>query len=273
MLLTMIGARLSAQDSTGNKGQPLPAETGIRGLNQSEEFSERRLGISLLKNIAIDQKAIWTSPARLHWADGTWLFPLAGVTTLSVATDRSFVHALSNDPHRLNRYRNLSNDGVAVLLGAGAGFYLWSHISHDDQQREAGIISAEAVIDSLLVTQGLKYTFGRERPAQDQGSMRFFKGGNSFPSDQAAVAWSAANVIAHEYPGFVTKTLAYGLATAVSVSAVLGKDHSPSDVLVGSAIGWLIGRQIYRAHHDPDLGGGTVADLPGNENREGERDR
>jgi hypothetical protein len=38
-------------------------------------------------------------------------------------------------------------------------------------------------------------------------------------------------------------------------------------------MGWLIGRQIYRAHHDPDLGGGTVGDLPGTENRGGERDR
>ena len=88
-----------------------------------------------------------------------------------------------------------------------------------------------------------------------------------------AAAWSAATVIAHEYPGFVTKTLASGLAAAVSASTVIGKDHSPSDALVGSAIGWLIGRHIYRAHHDPDLGGATVGDLPGKENRQGERDR
>src|SRR5205807_10510585 len=119
----------------------------------------------------------------------------------------------------------------------------------------------------------LKYSFGRERPTTDQGRMDFFKSGNSFPSDHAAAAWSAATVIAHEYPGFVTKTLAYGLATAVSASTVIGKDHSPSDALVGSAIGWLIGRQIYRAHHDPDLGGTTVGDLPGKEKRAGERDR
>jgi membrane-associated phospholipid phosphatase len=291
VILIMIGPALRAQESPEKRGQLLPEDVtdneadrstqqtldqSRRDLNlsvrNSEDFSESRLGISFLKNIALDQKAIWTSPARLHWADGTWLFPLVSVTTLSVATDRSFVHALSNDPHKLNRYRNFSNDGVAALVGAGAGFYLWSHISHDDQQREAGIVSAEAVIDSILVTQGLKYTFGRERPTQDQGGMRFFKGGNSFPSDHAAVAWSAANVIAHEYPGFITKTLAYGLATAVSVSAALGKDHSPSDVLVGSAIGWLIGRQVYRAHHNPDLGGTVFGALPGASDDDRERD-
>ena len=256
-----------------NEGQLLPGQTDTKQLNNPDEFSESRVGFSLLKNIALDQKSIWTSPFHLHWEDGTWLFPFATVTALSIATDRSFVHAVSSDLQKLNRYRRYSNDGVAALLGAGASSYVWSYISHDGHQRELGILSGEAVIDSLLTVQALKYSFGRERPTADQGRLDFFRRGNSFPSDHAAAAWSAATVIAHEYPGFVTKTLAYGLATAVSASVVIGKDHSPSDALVSSAIGWLIGRQIYRAHHDSDLGGATVGDLPGKENREGERDR
>ncbi len=271
-MVVTIAAALRAQDSTETDG-PLPDQTANKQVNSLGEFSESRVGLSLLNNIALDQKAIWTSPFHLHWQDGTWLFPFAAVTAFSIATDRSFVHALSSDPQKLDRYRGFSNDGVAALAGVAAGSYLWSYISHDEQQRETGILSGEAAIDSLLTTQALKYSFGRERPTAAEGRLNFFKGGNSFPSDHAAAAWSAATVIAHEYPGFVTKTLAYGLATAVSASAVIGKDHSPSDVLVGSALGWLIGREVYRAHHDPDLGGGTVADLPGNENREGERDR
>jgi membrane-associated phospholipid phosphatase len=272
IILAVLGTTLLAQDSVGNESL-LPEQTDSKQVNSPEEFSESRLGFSLLKNIALDQKTIWTSPFHLHSDDGTWLFPLATVTALSIATDRSFVHALSSDPQKLNRYRGFSNDGVAALVGVGVGSYIWSYISHDEHQRETGILTGEAAIDSLLTTQALKYSFGRERPTADQGRLDFFKGGNSFPSDHAAAAWSAATVIAHEYPGFLTQTLAYGLATAVSASVVLGKDHSPSDALIGSAMGWLIGRQIYRAHHDPDLGGGTVGDLPGTENRGGERDR
>jgi len=273
IFFAMLAAPLRSQDSTMNEEQLLADQSGTKQLNNSEEFSPSRMGFSLLRNIALDQKSIWTSPFHLHWEDGTWLFPFATVTAFSVATDRSFVHALSSDPQKLSRYRGFSNDGVAALVGAGAGSYFWSYISHDEHERETGILSGEAVIDGLLTTQALKYSFGRERPTADQGRLDFFKGGNSFPSDHAAAAWSAATVIAHEYPGFVTKTLAYGLATAVSASAMIGKDHSPSDALVGSAIGWLIGRQIYRAHHDPDLGGATVGDLPGKESRKGERDR
>ena len=273
IVVATLAMTLRAQDSDGNEGQLLPDKTEIRQLNGADEFSESHVGFSLLKNITLDQKTIWTSPFHLRSADATWLFPFATVTALSIATDRSFVHALSSDPQKLNRYRSFSNDGVAALVGVGAGSYIWSYISHDEHERETGILTGEAAVDSLLTAQALKYSFGRQRPTANQGHLDFFKGGNSFPSDHAAAAWSAAVVIAHEYPGFVTQTLAYGLATAVSASVVLGKDHSPSDALVGSAMGWLVGRYVYRAHHDPDLGGGTVEDLPGKESRGGERDR
>ena len=272
IILAMVGTTLLAQDSAGNEGL-LPDQPDSKQVTSPQELSESRVGFSLVRNIALDQKTIWTSPFHLHSEDATWLFPLATVTALSIGTDRSFVHRLSIDPQKLNRYGSFSNDGVAALVGLGAASYIWSYISHDEHQRETGILTGEAAIDSLLTTQALKYSFGRERPTANQGRLDFFKGGNSFPSDHAAAAWSAATVIAHEYPGFLTQTIAYGLATAVSASVVLGKDHSPSDALVGSAMGWLVGRYVYRAHHDPDLGGGTVRDLPGTENRGGDRDR
>ena len=78
--------------------------------------------------------------------------------------------------------------------------------------------------------------------------------------------------MAHEYPGPLTQVAVYGLATAVSASRVLGKEHFPSDVVAGAAIGWLIGRQVYRAHHDPEVGGGGWDSLSGNEDGEENRD-
>jgi hypothetical protein len=50
--------------------------------------------------------------------------------------------------------------------------------------------------------------------------------------------------------------LAYGAASAISASRITAKQHFPTDVLVGSAIGWLVGQYVYRKHHDPELGGG-----------------
>jgi hypothetical protein len=116
IILAMIGTGLQAQDSTKNEGQLLTDQTDAKQVNSPDEFSDSRVGFSLLRNIALDQTTIWTSPFHLHSADATWLFPLATVTALSVATDRSFVHALSSDPQKLNRYRGFSNDAVAALV-------------------------------------------------------------------------------------------------------------------------------------------------------------
>jgi len=126
---------------------------------------------------------------------------------------------------------------------------------------EAGLLSGEAAINSTAVAYLLKNATQRPRPYQANGSGTFFQGGSSFPSEHAAIAWSVASVMAHEYPGTLTQILAYGLATGVSATRVTGQQHFASDVIIGSALGWYFGRQVYRAHHDTELGGTAWGDL------------
>ncbi len=268
---TAVNADENAQRQPSNDGDGTEDATAV-GDKQPADY-DNSLGVAFVKNLVADQKAIWTSPAHLHWADGSWLFPLAAVTAGLFATDRAVPPALSKNPTKLNQYVKISDYGVYSLIGAGGGLYLWSKISGNDHQRETGVLAGEAAIDGYAVDTAFKYAFGRQRPYQDQGHGDFFNRGVSFPSDHSAVAWSIASVIAHEYPGPFSKFLVYGLATAVSASRVAGKQHFPSDVFVGGAVGWLIGWQVYRSHHDPELPGGGWNSLSGNENGEEHRDR
>ncbi|MBI3404992.1 MAG: phosphatase PAP2 family protein, partial [Acidobacteria bacterium] len=121
------------------------------------------------------------------------------------------------------------------------------------------MLAGEALLNSLALSTTIQYATGRARPLEGGGSGNFGRGGTSFPSNHAAAVWSLASVIAHEYPGPLTKILAYGMASAVSVSRVRAKEHFPSDVVIGSAIGWFVGQQVYRAHHNPGLRGSTWA--------------
>jgi membrane-associated phospholipid phosphatase len=261
-------------EATSQRPEPQddPAASQTGGAYVSGNEIQNSLGVGFLKNLVSDQKSIWTSPARLRWDNGTWLFPLAAVTAGFFATDRAVPPVLSTDPVKLNRYVSVSDYGLYSLMGASGGLYLWSHFSHDDHERETGLLAGEAAIDSLAVSTALKYSLGRERPAQGQGLGRFFERGDSFPSDHSALAWSIASVLAHEYPGTLTQVGVYGLAAAVSASRVLGKQHFPSDVVVGGALGWLIGRQVYRTRHDPEVGGGGWGSLSGNDDGEERRD-
>jgi hypothetical protein len=221
------------------------------------EQQENSVGLHLLKNVAKDQKALWIGPKNLRWVDADWLVPLGGAAAAMFVTDSSYSRHLSNSPNRIKYSKDLSNYGTAAMVGIGGGMYLLGHLTHDDHKIETGILAGEAAIDSLVPVYAMKYALGRERPLQDNYRGQFFQGGVSMPSEHAAAAWSIASVIAHEYPGPLTSVFVYGLASAVSVSRITAKQHFPSDVLIGSAIGWFEGMYVYRKHHDPKLGGGN----------------
>lgn len=234
-------------------------------LPEAARDDDNTLGLPLIHHLVTDQEAIWTSPFRLKPGDGSWLIPLGAATAGFIATDPATARAISNNTATINHYRTFSNYGIAGMIAAGGGMYVWGKMTHDEHKRETGLLAGEATIDAIGVNSLFKFAFERERPYQGNGYGHFFSGGTSFPSDHAVAAWSIASVIAHEYPGPMTDFLAYGAATAISASRVMGKEHFPSDVLVGSAIGWLIGREVYRLHHNPDLGGGSWPPLSGGE--------
>src|ERR1700675_1315539 len=201
-----------------------------------------------------DQKRIWTSPFHLHAQDKKWLLPL-GVGTLGlVASDQDIMRHFGNTP--MAHSSSFSNYGLAAMVGGAASLYLRGAITHDDHSRETGFLAGEAAVNGLVVGETMKLVFQRPRPhAADAGS--FGAGGASFPSEHAWAAWSIASVIAQEYPGPLTKLLAYGTASGISLSRIATRQHFPSDVVVGSALGYLIGRYVYRSHHDPELPGAS----------------
>jgi Capsule assembly protein Wzi/PAP2 superfamily len=227
------------------------------GQAEADQFSETKLGLSLLKNITLDQKAIWTSPSHLRLADADWILPFAGIAAVSLASDTHISKGLTHSPSIVSKTSSFSNYGIGALGGATGGMYLLGKITHNDHEQEAALLSGEAAVDAVGVTTVLQYSFGRQRPSDGSGGGSFWHGGTSFPSDHSTAAWAVASVMAHEYPGPLSKLFFYGLAAAVSASRVTGEDHFPTDVLVGSAIGWLVGQHVYRAHHDPELGGSS----------------
>ena len=112
------------------------------------------------------------------------------------------------------------------------------------------MLGAEALIDSAIVVTALKEITQRRRPRAGVSRGDFFDGGSSFPSGHSIEAWSLATVIANEYHDHrLVQISAYGIASAVSIARYTGRNHFLSDVLVGSAMGYGIGRYVYRAHH------------------------
>jgi capsule assembly protein Wzi/PAP2 superfamily protein len=236
---------------------PNEDQAAKKGMEAGHRLCLARLGQDLVS----DQKTLWASPLHLHvWhaqdhvkdKDRNWLLPL-GVGTLGlIAADGDIMRHIGNSPiaHR----SAFSNYGLAAMIASAASLYVRGTTTHDDHSSETGFLAGEAATNSIIVGEALKLVFQRPRPNEAHAG-NFGAGGASFPSEHALAAWSIASVIAQEYPGPLTKLLAYGAASGISLSRVAARQHFPSDVVVGSALGYLIGRYVYRAHHDPELPG------------------
>ncbi len=207
-----------------------------------------------VRNLAFDQVHIWESPFKLRDIDAPWALPFGVVTGSLIATDRDLSKQLVR-PGRIDTSKQISNLGLYSFIGAGAGFYGLGLISGDDHKRETGLLAGEAFINATLVGAALKGIVGRERPFESDHFGHIGRGGSSFPSEHALGSWAIASVISHEYPNPFIQIASYGLASAVSVTRLTAGQHFPSDVFVGATFGYLIGRKMYRDHHNPELGG------------------
>jgi membrane-associated phospholipid phosphatase len=248
LLVTSLSTAAQASHAKAPR-KPKPAPT----TNHQKKF---------FRNILSDQRAIWTSPFHLHSTDTKWLAPLGLSTIALIATDRRTSGELVEHGDNLNRLRfskDVSRVGSLYATGGLAGaLYLTGRMTHNDRLRETGLLGAEALIDSDLVVLALKTASQRQRPPVDNSSGEFFDGGSSFPSGHAVNAWSLATVIAQEYGHHrpLVRVGLYGAAAAISFSRYTGRNHFLSDVLVGSALGYGIGRYVYHQHHDPGLDAG-----------------
>lgn len=205
------------------------------------------------RNILHDQAAIWTSPARIR--DSNALVPvlLVVATAGAITADHQVMSTVVSQDASLNNHAVTASNGlVGGFIALPVAMYGLGHIRRDDHATETGILGGEAIVDSLVVNEVLKLVSERERPTVDNAKGKFFQSGvgfsSAFPSNHSVIAWSSAAIIASEYDGTLTQLTAYSLATGVSLTRVLGRQHFPSDVVVGSAVGWLVGRYVFHKH-------------------------
>ena len=247
-----------SSDSSAASSAPKSTPTPVAHAADDSHYASDN-PIKFLHNLARDQKDIWTSPFKARIEDLNWIVPLAGVSAGLINADAELASRIKGTSTLGKHSSTISNGGVGLALGGSGALYLMGKYTGDDHKKETGILALEAATNSLVVGEVLKAVTQRARPTDGNFKGEFFNSSSisnsSFPSVHALLAWSAASVLAHEYPGPLTQVLAYGLATGVSVARVSGRDHFPSDVVVGSAIGWLIGWQAYKSHHDPELPG------------------
>lgn len=141
---------------------------------------------------------------------------------------------------------------VIALSHGGRGGFVWPTIGFavGGQRRRMGrvetaIATAAVVASALGISTSLARTFARPRPCE-RGADPLVPcpEGGSFPSDQTAAAFAAAELIGSCAVEARRPLLA--TATALAAARVAAGVHYPSDVVAGGALGVAIGRLATR---------------------------
>lgn len=221
------------------------------------------LGKSFLK----DQVHIWTAPFRIKKKDLNYLIPLTLAAATVMVFDEDINHNTQKFKNKNQWVKNLSpilTEGgeVPVVGGISAAMYLTGLAVKDDKLMQTGALAGYALVNSAVVVTVLKMLAGRQRPRVDGNSqwkpfpqtLEQFEGSSSdyyssFPSGHSIAAWTLATVVAEQYKNTkVIPILMYTFATGVALSRTTENAHWLSDAIVGSALGYGIGKYMVKKH-------------------------
>ncbi|MEI6682497.1 MAG: phosphatase PAP2 family protein [Bacteroidota bacterium] len=138
---------------------------------------------------------------------------------------------------------------LGILYGVGA-------ITKNDKARYTALKGVEAYVLGFVAAEVLKQLTQRHRPYEDNppnpnlwDGPFTLKTNSSFPSGHSTVAFAIATVVATSYSKTIwVPILCFSFAGFTAASRVYQNDHWFSDVFVGSALGFAIGRTIMNNH-------------------------
>ncbi len=219
------------------------------------------------KSLLEDQLHIWSSPIHIKKKELYYILPIAFVAGTAMIFDENIhcnimqfkaEHSWVKDVSPV--FTNLGE--IPVVAGISAAFYLGGLVLKDDKAMQTGAIAGYALVNSAVVVSVLKMIAGRQRPRVDASSqwhpfpesLKQFTGSSpdkyaSFPSGHSIAAFTLATVIAQQYKeSIIIPVIMYTLATGVAISRTTENAHWLSDVIIGSALGYGIGKYMVQKH-------------------------
>ena len=219
---------------------------------QSQGSHYHGLVMRSVKRILEDQKELYLTPFKP--SNFKWDALELGGTGALLATDRRIETHISTAHFTL--YQATSDVAIAGLGATLAGVWAWGIKGDHPHAKETGSLELETLIDTFLIYTPMQLLAARQRPGEGNGYGDFWKHHNintSFPGGHAMFTFAMSTVVSHEYPQKWVQALSYGIATTVTVTRFMARDHWSSDMFVGAALGIGIGAHVFHAHCNPEL--------------------
>jgi membrane-associated phospholipid phosphatase len=169
----------------------------------------------------------------------------------------------------------LSTVALAVIPASAVTYLLLSANSRGDVN--AGLVDSllvtEATAAALLVNQVVKLLVGRKRPhvffqndlgyPESEDNLSFYGGHTSFAFSVTAATVTVAAMRGYAGVGIVAG-VGFTLSAAIGYLRIAADQHFLTDILVGAAVGGLVGWAIPRIFHSPSptLSTGAALRMP-----------
>ena len=171
------------------------------------------------------------------------LFLLPVLCPLSAQNwDINAVHRINSWDGRFIRNYNkvVSRSEPYIAVGVPVAMALAAWIKDDRDLLKDAVYVGTSVAGTFVVTYGLKYLVGRDRPYERYpGRVHPYSLENSpsFPSGHTATAFALATSLSIRYPKWYVIAPTALWACSVGVSRMNEGVHYPTDVLAGAALG------------------------------------
>lgn len=227
----------------------LGARTTARAGETADEYKFDR---SFIGRFGRDFRDVLGSPGRWDGRDFLTLAAVSGTGLFLFAFDQDIRvwaqdHRTPASDKAASFFELLGNGGV--LIGISAAVYAAGEIGDEVAWRKTALLSLESLAAASILDWTIKMVSGRARPSTDESSRSFhpfsFKNSHwSFPSGHAVASFAVATVVAEQTKGPLVDVLVYGLAALAGISRIHENKHWASDVFIGSALGYFVGRKI-----------------------------
>ena len=255
--LSAVGCQVLVVDSLSQNQSAHSSQLAAHSIKCESLLSKK-----YLKSYWNSGLTVLAQPLHYDWKDWTVFGGVAAVTTLAFVYDDEIYDFV--DGTFGNEKWNTASKCTDVfgeeyfILPTVALTYAVGAIGDHCRLKNMSLAALQSFVYAEVASAGLKVLTCRLRPSEVNsqqstvnnqtwlGPFKSFKS-TSFPSGHAMRSFALATTVAGFYPdkkwvGIVS----YSLATMTSLGRVVSKEHWASDVIVGAALGYFIGRGVVK---------------------------
>lgn len=218
---------------------------------------------SYLKSYWHSGLTVLGQPLHYDWKDWTAFAGIATATTFAFIYDDEIYDFINNtftnsQSNTISQYTDIFGEELFIVPSI-ALTYAVGAIDKNPRLKNLSLATLQSFIFAEVASAGIKVLTCRERPqipspnpapeSRSQewlGPFASFES-TSFVSGHATRAFALATTVAGFYPEKKwVGVVSYSLATATSLGRIISKEHWTSDVIVGAALGYFIGRGVVK---------------------------